>query len=386
MTQQQVDLPQPVSFRSLERPYYTSPEIFDTELDRVVARQWILFGHVSEVAEPRDVLVRLMGVESVIVTRDNEGELHAFFNVCRHRGSQICDLGKMQAKRLVCPYHQWTYSLNGNLAGAPHMRDGEGINYSELGLRPVHLEVWQGFIFVALGEEPPSQTVADGVRGAEEHVEVHELEYLAHAHQISYDVDCNWKLLIENFLECYHCPGSHPELCSVMLPITDDMTAFEGIDAALAPTGFNFGAVPLPDGVVSQTMTGQAASKRPLGRVADQAELPATVGIVLNPMMSAIQVFPDYVVTHRMMPTAVDRTVLLCDWFVHPEAQEGVDYQLEDLIALWHRTNEQDIELSERNQRGVNSRAYIPGPNHVRREPAIHGTLELYKELMNAGG
>jgi len=372
------------AFTSLERRYYTSPEIFDLELERVISSQWILFAHVSEIQDARDVLVKQLGTESILVTRDDDGALHGFFNVCRHRGSQICDSSAHGVRRLLCPYHQWAYGLDGRLLAAPDMGEGLKIDREKLGLKKVHLEVWRGFIYVAFGPEAPRHSIADSVAEVDRHFEVFDLECLRLAHHITYDVHCNWKLLVENFLECYHCPGSHPELCKVMT-IPDPEKVHD--DIPLVPTsrpsmGTVLAVRPARGAAASYTLSGAPASSRLLGRVAEQPKSPPNAVFTLYPTVSYVGTNPDYVMTHRMLPVAPDRTMMICDWFVRADAQEGRDYKVEDVIALWDLTNRQDIELSERNQRGVNSRSYVPGPHSHKQEPWLRDALALYADLM----
>jgi len=372
------------AFSSLERRFYTSADIFERELQRLIPRQWMLFGHVSEIPSRGGVAVRDMGTESVIVARDQGGVLRAFFNVCRHRGSQICEDGIHGTNVLLCPYHQWSYALDGRLLKAPDIRDGSEMNYGDYGLRGMPIEIWHGFIFIAFGPEPPRISIADAFAEAEEHVGIFELENLKLATRITYEVQSNWKLIVENFLECYHCRGNHPELCRVTtvpdLDIPDDKPLLP--PAVRAETGSLVNARPGPKGVVSATLTGQPACRRFLGRVAHHEPYPNVV-VGLYPLSSYLSIFPDHVLTHRMTPVSVERSRIVSEWYVNEDAVEGEDYQLADLVAVWNTTNGQDKILCERNQRGVNSRSYAPGRNSSRQEPWIRDSLTIYAKMMD---
>lgn len=367
----------PLPFTCLPRERYVSDTWFEREMDEIFLRQWIYFGHVSQLPGAGSILVREIGDESIVATRDEDGAIHAFFNVCRHRGFRLCDAGKGQAKRISCPYHQWTYNLDGSLKAAPTMTDGEMFDFGDYGLRPVHLQVWRGFIFVALGEQPPAESLDEGLAGADPHVDVFQPEQLKVVHETRHDVACNWKVLNENYHECYHCSGSHPELCAV-----SDLPKIYDVDAATAEGMGEFGwgsALPLRPGVETFSISGNAVSKKPLGSAPPGLE-PFSIGI--HPTLTSIVFSFDHVVMHQLLPISAQRSCWVTQWLVHPDAVEGVDYEVQELAAIWDATNLEDIALCERNQLGVRSRSFVAGPNSPTREPGIRSLLATYYRML----
>lgn len=368
----------PKLFTCLPRERYVSQEWFEREMEEVVLRQWIFFAHESQLPAPGDVLVREIGDESIVATRDQAGEVHAFFNVCRHRGYRICDPGPGSAKHIVCPYHRWSWGLDGSLSGAPTLRDGEDFEFADYGLNRVHVEVWCGLVFVALGAQPPASSVAAGLREAAAHVEPFAPERTKLAHHIDYEVECNWKVLMENFMECYHCRGSHPEFCATSdVPRLEE--SIDEITFDFMGREYNWGQFPLREGAKSFTLDGERACRLNLGTAGPET---MSYGVSIQPTLTALAFVPGYAIVHQFAPITIDRTRWTAQWLVHADAVEGEDYEVEDLIAIWDATNRQDIELCERTQLGVKSRSFTPGPNSPTREPQIRSALAAYHRLL----
>lgn len=361
-------------FTSLPRERYVADSWFEREMDEVISRQWVYFGHVSQMVHTGDVLVRDVAGESIVAVRDGDGAIHAFFNVCRHRGSRICDTGTARLRRFICPYHQWSYELDGSLRSAPSMKEQSDLDFGDYSLHRAHTEIWHGFIFVGLGIEPPERSVEQGFAAATEHVEVFCTEQTKLAHQVQWDVASNWKLLVENFQECYHCRGSHPELCAVQ-----DVGGVYDVGDTFTSDDFFHNVYPLRAPAESFTISGRPACKIPLGR-ADSSTIPYGVGTA--PTLVTIAFFADHVALNQILPVSTTHSRWTTQWFVHPEAAEGRDYDLRELTEIWVTTAEQDIVLCERNQLGVRSRRYVPGPNSVKQEPGIRGTLAAYHRLL----
>lgn len=358
--------------RSLTRERYVSDEAFADDMDTLFSRSWLYAGHVSQIPAPGDYLLFELGDESVIVVRGEEGRIHAHFNVCRHRGSRICDAPSGSTRRLVCPYHQWVYALDGRLTGAPRM--DATFDPSAHGLRPVGVVTWHGSVFVNLfGEDTPP--VDELLADREADVRRYRLQDAKVARTIVYDVAANWKLIMENELECYHCSVSHRELCRVI-----DLEGFlrsGGHEARLRP------------GMRSLTTDGELVSRRLLGVFGEGAPLDdphATdwCGWSVFPGTFAI-VFPDHEIVFAFAPVAPLRTRVTCQWLVAGDAVEGVDYDADRVAELWDVTNRQDWELCERNQRGVLSRTYVPGPHSLDGEAGIQRFLTQYREALALG-
>jgi Rieske 2Fe-2S family protein len=336
--------------RTLPREVFVSDAIFATERERVFGASWLLVGHASDVADAGDYFVHDVDRESVIVLRDSAGALRAFHNHCRHRGSRLCAQASGRfGTTIQCPYHAWTYALDGALRDVPVMTDVDGFDTADFPLHPVALETWQGFIFINLAASP--RPFADAMPGLASRFAHRDTAALRSAHRRSYDVAANWKLIFHNFSECYHCPTVHP-LLNGLTPFRDSENDLdEGAVLGGPMTMRN------PDG--SMTIGG--------ARCADAfaelspAERARVYYYTLFPS-AFVSFHPDYVLLHRAQAIAVDRTRITCDWFFAPEAFAKPGFDATPAIEFWDLTNRQDWTLCENTQRGVASRAWTPGP------------------------
>lgn len=342
---------------TLPQEYYVSDEWFQRDMERVFGRAWLYAGHASQLEEPGSYLTVELGAANVLVVRDHDGELHALHNVCRHRGSRICEgpAGRVR-KAFVCPYHGWSYGLDGKLRAATRMPDD--FDRSAWSLKPAHIEDWQGLLYVALGSEAPDP-VSDTLSPIEEDCRRFGIARTKVVHTVVYDVAANWKLIMENYRECYHCQMNHPEFIG-----TIDIWEHEGTrhaqDKRYHPD-YSFADLPLKAGRSSQTLDGEYASRKLLGSFATDGLAPQVVGLCWYPG-NTMAWGPDHGTTFGLRPVSPTRTLAVAHWYVHEDAEEGVDYSLEDVIGMWDTTNRQDFWLSEINQQGVRSPAYEPGP------------------------
>lgn len=368
-------------FTTLPRDYYVSSEIYEREIERIFTQQWHYVAHESEIARGGDYLVVDLIGESVLITRDRDSNIHAMLTTCRHRGHSVCATASGNTRRFVCPYHAWSYGLDGRLLNAPTIADvsrGGPVDYSQLGLFPIQFDVWQGMIFVCLSKEPktPISSTLDEV--APDVVDLGARQ-IKKAHEIVYDVDANWKTLLENFLECYHCAGNHVELCEVM----DLGNTTEG---GFRETAEVFGGgLALKPGMKTASPTGAVMSRPLLGAMEDCPEVPDGfgAGLAIQPFFTRVFFHVDHVVIHSMRPVDTAHVQWVTRWFVHEDAVEGVDYHTDELTALWRTTNKQDIALVTESFRGVTSRHWTPGPLSAADEPAIKSALSLYLRMMD---
>jgi phenylpropionate dioxygenase-like ring-hydroxylating dioxygenase large terminal subunit len=364
---------------TLPQEYYTSGEVFRQDIERIYTRSWLYAGHVSQLPEAGSYITVELGTTNVIVVRDETGGLHALHNVCRHRGSRICsDPCGAVKKAFVCQYHGWSYRLDGSLATAPRMP--EDFDRSLWGLKPAWVEEWQGMVYVALGAEPPApvaETLADiepecarfGIRDAKV------------AHTIVYDVAANWKLIMENYRECYHCQMNHPEFISAI-----DIWQHEGSrrdQESRYHDDYSFADLPLKPGCKTQTLDGSYASSVLLGDYAAGGLPDRVVGLCWYPG-NTMAWGADYGTAFGLRPVAPNRTLAVSHWFVPAAAVEGADYKVEDVIALWDVTNRQDFSLCELNQRGVESPAYEPGPYNLDMEDDVQHFVDAYLRMLGA--
>jgi Rieske 2Fe-2S family protein len=336
-----------VAAQTLPQRYFVSPEIFAKERELIFSRQWVLVGHQSQIAKTGDYLVQEVAGESLVIARDQPGDVRGFYNVCRHRGTRLCEERSGHSSTIQCPYHAWTYGLDGRLIGAPHMDKVPGFARSEHSLHRVELGLWEGFIFVSLAEAPaPLEDFFAPLAGKFSHWN---LPKLRSARRIEYDVRANWKLIFENYSECYHCPGVHPAL--------QKLTPYDLAENDLCEGPFLGGFMPITKGH-SLTMTGNACAL-PVGDIkGEDNDRVFYYSIFPNMLLS---MHPDYVMVHQLWPQSPGRTLIVCDWFFHPEALDRADFHPNDAVEFWDITNKQDWHVCELSQLGIASRAYRPG-------------------------
>ncbi|WP_410653577.1 aromatic ring-hydroxylating oxygenase subunit alpha [Amycolatopsis sp. cmx-4-54] len=348
---------------TLSGGYYTDPAIFAAEQEKIFERQWFCAVRAADLPSAGDFRTVRIGRESVLVSRGRDGGLRAFLNVCRHRGARLCTEESGTVKRAFqCPYHAWTYGLDGKLIAAPNLANLPDIDRSEYGLHTVRLREWLGYAWVCLAADPPSfETDVEGaVRerlGDLESIERYRLDKLSVGRRITYDVEANWKLIVENFMECYHCATIHPEL-------TEVLPEFAGGYAAqyYVGHGAEFG-----EAVDGFTIDGTTGFDR-LDGVANEQDR-RYYAITIRPQVF-VNLVPDHVIFHRMYPLAPDRTVVECDWLYSEEVvASGRDVSRS--VELFHRVNEQDFDACERCQPAMASRAYrgggvlMPSEHHI---------------------
>ncbi len=337
-----------VGAKTLPRRYFIADELFAEEAARIFSTHWICVGHDSDLARAGDYFLAEVAGESVLVTRDASGAVRGFYNVCRHRGTRLCEEVRGHAAAIQCPYHAWTYALDGRLLGAPQMEEGVGFSKSDYSLHPARVERWEGFIFVNL--HPVAAPLAEVFAPLADKFASWNLPRLRPGKRIDYEVQANWKLIFENYSECYHCPGVHPLLAKVSPSDSAENDLVEG--------PFLGGFMTIAEGA-SLTMSGQACA-RPVTEAesADHARV-FYYSIFPNLLLS---LHPDYVMVHRLTPRSPNHTLVECDWFFHPDAfgQEG--FQPQDAVEFWDTTNRQDWHVCELSQKGISSRAYAPGP------------------------
>jgi Rieske 2Fe-2S family protein len=347
--------------KTLPQQYFVSEKIFEEEQTKIFAQQWILVGHQSQIAKAGDYFTAQVAGESLIMVRDQRSIIRGFYNVCRHRGTRLCEDNAGQLRAIQCPYHAWTYALDGRLIGASHMDEVPGFDKADYSLQPVNLALSQGFIFVNLADARKASTERGGYMPLEEWFApltgkfTHwNLARLRSAKRIEYDVGANWKLIFENYSECYHCPGVHPAL--------QKLTPYDLAENDLCEGPFLGGFMPITKGK-SLTMSGNACALS-VGDI--KAEDHARVfyySIFPNMLLS---MHPDYVMVHQLWPKSPQWTLIFCDWFFHPDAFDRSDFHPNDAIEFWDMTNKQDWHVCELSQQGISSRAYEPGPYSAR--------------------
>ncbi len=344
-------------------------------MERIFGRHWVLAGHAAQAPEPGDWFLCEMAQESIVIVRGRDGALRAFANVCRHRGSRICLAPQGHATVLVCPYHAWAYNLDGSLRSARHM--APDFDKGSRGLEPVHLAVIEGLVFITLAETPLSLDVAR--RAIEAAYRPYGWADARVARRETYTVQANWKLAVENYLECYHCGTSHPEY-SKLHALEQPLEQIEDMNAAMEARTCALGlSVPHIDHRVGAA-SGEAGVFTFRYALYDGVSTGGPDGRPVAPLMGGFTdydggvtsthfapssffiAYPDHGVIYRFIPLTAATSAMELIWLVRGDAVEGCDFDPEALTWLWRVTTEADKRITEDNQKGVNSRYYQPGP------------------------
>lgn len=388
---------------SLPQAFYTDADLYQADLELLFWRDWLVAAAGAELPKPGAYVTLQIGTASVIVVRGADQVVRAFHNSCRHRGSRICAAARGQAPKLVCPYHQWTYELDGRLLWARDM--GPDFDAASHGLRPVHCREVAGLVFVCLASVAPDfEPLAEA---AGRYLGPHRLEECKVAHQSTIVERANWKLVLENNRECYHCSGSHPSLCRTF---PDDPHLVGGGDSAAASAGlahirrceaaglpsaylidpaeqWRFVRIPFLGKAVSYTMDGKAASQRRLGTIPFDD---AGACLFFHYPNSWNHFLSDTALVFRALPIGPTETQVTTTWLVHKDAQEGVDYDLDRLTEVWIHTNDEDRAIVEENQLGIASPGYVPGPYSPTQESGVIQFVDWYARTLevrlNVGG
>ena len=330
---------------TLPGAYYRDPGVLEAEWERIFFRSWLYAGRDESIVGPGGYRTLQVGPESVLLVRGQDRVLRAFYNVCRHRGSTLCADEAGTLKAIRCPYHAWTYGLDGRLMAVPNFK-GPDFPKDDYALHPVDLEVWRGGIFIRL--EPDGGSLLEQLGAMPERVQRYPLEDLrVHTHAV-HEVEANWKILIENYQECYHCPGVHPELCD-LVPLygTGTVDDYDNLEVA----AFREGA---------HTFTRTGATRRPLFAGLAERERRTFNGELLLPN-TWINFLPDFVQTRTLWPLGPARTRLVTDWLFEPDTMARPDFDARDVLEFTDLIAEQDWKVCEAAQRGIGSRIHRQG-------------------------
>ena len=361
---------------SLQQPFYTDPEIYQRDLQKIFFSDWIYVCHTSQIPNVGDCFTFDIDSESIIVTRNEQMQINAFVNVCRHRGSRICEAGKTSSKRLICPYHAWTYDLDGKLLSARQMP--AGFDKSNSGLNKLLVEEFCGLVFVSFSEDPPSFKLLK--EKLTKPLSVFNLDNTKVIHSETHQIEANWKLVFENFYECYHCGPAHKEFAASHSLALDD-TRREEYQNELKQRAVLAGIITTPeylpqsdiqasvnapyfydryalfDGYLTGSENGQPVA--PL--LGDVKQYDGGASNIMFSNLTYMLVYSDHVVLYRFTPKSATSTDADLVWLVRSDAQPET-YDIERMRWLWNVTTVADKDIIERNQKGVLSRFYKPGP------------------------
>jgi Rieske 2Fe-2S family protein len=349
--------------RGLPREAYTSAEVTAWELRHLFDGAWVCVGRADELSEPGSQRAIRAGNEGLLLVRD-AGEIRGFFNVCRHRAHELVKIGEcVRGPQIRCPYHAWVYDLRGKHRG--------GREHPHEDLVPLRVEIWRGFLFANVsGAAPP---LREWIGDLEDLAAGHQLERLQIAATHTYELAANWKLVLENYHECYHCPQIHPQLCRVSPP-----TSGQNFDRPGAWVG---GPMALMPHAETMALDGRSRGRILPGLSPEQTRHVYYYGLCPNLLLS---LHPDYVLTHRIEPVGPDRTRIECQWLFPPEARTP-EFSPAYAVDFWDVTNQQDWHAIESVQRGVMSRGYIPG-TYTERERAVYEFVTRVARAYEQGG
>jgi Rieske 2Fe-2S family protein len=372
---------------SLPRALYRDEDVFEFDVEQVFTRSWLLIGFEAELSEVGSYLALTVGTNPIVVIRGPDGTIRGFHNTCRHRGSQICADGRGRTSKLVCPYHMWSYDLEGRLVGAARM--GGRLRLGDTRLESIAVQLLAGCIYVALGPNAPDFAPFKAAVGPI--LEKYRLRETKLAHECVISEKANWKLAMENARECYHCASGHPELRNTFpVGLSNGFEFGDGDHAKryfdkIASLGFPIkaeathwwqaGFYPLNPGIETISRDGNPLVNR---RLIESSESELGGFRWATEPNSFAHALVDYVFMFSVLPVGPQETHILCKWLVAKDAVEGIDYKLENLIETWMKTNFQDRDLTENNQRGVNSIAYRPGPYSTDAEDYVHRFAQWY--------
>jgi Rieske 2Fe-2S family protein len=369
--------------RSLPSYYYTAPELFRREVDLIFTQEWFCAGREEELPSPGSSKVLEVAGESILVVRTTKGELRAHYNVCRHRGARLCETsqdsrwnvnltgGVTPSGSIRCPYHQWTYNLEGELVGAPFLKEAEGFAREEFSLYPVGVDIWGGFFFLNLNLQNLSAEKR-GVRSqlgpAVERVQRYPLAALRTGRSITYDVAANWKLILENYNECYHCGGLHPELCEIV----PDFKKAGGSNLTWED------GIPHRDGAYTFTKTG-ATNRAPFPGLNEEEKVRHKGELCFPNLMLSLAC--DHVAAFLLWPLAPNRTRIVCSFLFHPDEIAKPAFDPADAVDFWDLVNRQDWAICERVQGGVSSRVHKFGYYAPMEDPSLDIRNYVMKRL-----
>lgn len=382
---------------TLEQAFYVSEEVFFYDMENIFYKEWLFAVPACELEQAGSYSTLRVGAYNIVIVRANDNEVRAFHNACRHRGSIVCRAKRGRASKLVCGYHQWSYELNGRLAFARDM--GPAFDKSQFGLKPVHCRELHGLIYICLAAEAPDFDRFAQITAP--YLQLHDLSDAKVAFESEIVEKGNWKLVWENNRECYHCRRNHPDLC-VSYSDAPSITGVAPGDAGFlaehalrcerrgVPSRFQIdesgqfrvARIPLNAGTESYTRSGKRAVKRGLG-----AALQGHEGALLMFHYPSTwnHFLPDHSIVFRVLPLSATTTSLSTKWLVNKDAEEGVDFNIEELTEVWLNTNSEDQRLVEDNQRGILSPAYQPGPYSPEHESGVMQFVDWYSQKAREG-
>jgi Rieske 2Fe-2S family protein len=350
---------------------YFDPAVFELEKDTCFFRSWFCIGRADELPAPGDFLTRDVADQSILVSRTKTGDVRAFYNVCRHRGSVLSEIERGHANNAyVCPYHNWTYALDGELIGTPNVRAEDGLDRSAHGLSPVHCEVWDGFVFVNLTDGTPTRSLVEQLAiepdGPLDYERYRAGELVTGA-RIVYEVEANWKIVHDNFNECLHCPSVHPELVQIVPLYRKGMV----VDLDREDLGAT-----LEDGLTTFTLTGKSTKLPVLPGLSDLDQRTYYgYSVFPNLLMNMVSTG---LMAYTLYPRSATHTRVVSEYLFRPETVAADGFDPSDMVEFLDLVSRQDWTVCERAQRGVRSRGFVGGV-YPPQDGLLHRFAERYQ-------
>jgi len=383
--------------------FYRSHVTYEAELEHIVFKSWLYAGHISQVAKNGDYFLFDVGEDSIIISRDNKGQIGAMHNICRHRGARVCKEPSGNRKAFICPYHGWAYGNDGHLKSAREMDQLEGFKCEDYALKKVRFVVFQGMIFINCDPNAPDFIVP--LENISRQLGAYDLENAKVAERKTYRINANWKLVLENYLECYHCSSSHRQYAKLhtleapsekVKPINqamwaraEELTGVAGIaeeyygyynDATAFGACSYTSRYALYEGFKTGSRDGQPVAPL-MGNM--QGYDGGAGDFQMGPLTFMLN-YPDHCVLYRFIPRNLTETDMEVVWYVNGDAVEGVDYEVEKVTWLWHHTSLEDEYIILRNNEGVNSRFFEPGPYHPEYEATLMEFISWYLKALSS--
>jgi Rieske 2Fe-2S family protein len=328
---------------------FADEDVAAWEAEHLFLGGWVCAGHAEPASQRGRFVTREIGGESLLFVGDDDGRPRGFFNVCRHRGARLVEGGEGELRGLQCGYHAWSYGFDGRLLSAPHTRELEDFDRACFGLQAVRTEQLEGLLFCDVSGRAPE--LAEHVGALAEHLRRYRVGELRRAARIAYAVGANWKAIVENYSECLHCPGVHPELNRLSHYLSG--RDFEGAGAWCG------GSMTLNEGAETMSAGAGVATRPPIAGLSED-ERRHVLYFALFPN-ALVSLHPDYVMLHTLWPRGAARTEVVCEFYFEPDTMQRPDFDPGDAVAFWDTVNRQDWHVCELTQRGVGSRGYRPG-------------------------
>jgi len=333
--------------KTLSQKYYTDNKIFQQEFNKIFSKSWLCCGRSNEILLRGSFITKDIGNDSILILRDNDNKIRAFHNICRHRGTLICKSTQGTfSKTIQCPYHGWTYDLNGHLSGAPNMNEISNFNKSDYPLYPIEVKDWGGFIFINLSNK--KSNFNQYFSSIQSKLSEWGIDGLITCEEKSYTVNSNWKLIVQNYSECYHCPIIHPKL--------SDITHYKGGRNDLTSGPILGGYMEMNQNSI--TNNGELSGPY-IGQLSEDNKNKVYYYSIFPNMLLSLH--PDYIMVHTVWPNDIDKCEIKCKWLFSKEVKRS-HYNPNNAIEFWDKTNQEDWKICEQSQLGINSNSYKPGP------------------------